>query len=242
MSAARSPRKSGPSPAECAKAWASLVAEGWLRDVPGPMQNWLRAEANWLRIAPGQHFAREGDLVSGLFGIARGHFMLEASLRTGEMAWIDMNRAPFWLVSRSMIIGNRRLVTAVARTEIIACHVPQAQLLGYLNEHPQDRAQMMRVAVATFEMALAALADALIPDNQRRAIAVLLRIAGPAAAAETPVVVPVGQDELARLSNQSRQTVGDLLRALAADGVVTLGYRRITINGPARLQALLAGA
>jgi CRP-like cAMP-binding protein len=91
-------------------------------------------------------------------------------------------------------------------------------------------------------MALAALADALIPDNQRRAIAVLLRIAGPAAAAETPVVVPVGQYELARLSNQSRQTVGDLLRALAADGVVTLGYRRITINGPARLQALLAGA
>lgn len=235
-------KKGAVTPFESAEALTLFRREGWLRDVPAELRDWLLAECSWRRFAPGDSFAREGDVVGGLYGIATGHFMFEASLRTGDVAIVDVHHAPFWLISRSMLPGNRRLLTAIARTEVIACYVPQAGLWRFLADHPDLRPHITRVVAETLEAALEALADALIPDNRLRAIATLLRIGGRQNDGDAPAEVPVGQDELAALCNLSRQTIGDVLRALAADGLVSLGYRRITIEQPARLRAMLTDA
>jgi CRP-like cAMP-binding protein len=51
--------------------------------------------------------------------------------------------------------------------------------------------------------------------------------------------VGVSQNELAAMSNMSRQTTGNLLRALAAAGYLDLGYRSIVLRDAPGLQALL---
>jgi CRP-like cAMP-binding protein len=239
MTAPLMTKRSTVTPAECAKATALFHQKGWLRDVPEALRHWLLAECSWRRFAPGASLAREGDPVGGLYGIATGSFMFETSLATGDVARLDLRHGPFWLLSRSMLPGGGRLVTTIARTELVACYIPQAALWRFLGDNPELRPHITRVVAETLEVVLEALADALIPDNRLRAIATLLRVGNCQSDGDAPAVVPIGQDELAALSNLSRQTVGDVLRALAADGIVSLGYRRITIEHPAQLRALL---
>jgi CRP-like cAMP-binding protein len=239
MTSSRMTKKGAVMPAETAEATALFRQQGWLRDVPPTLRDWLLAECSWRRFAPGESLAREGDPVGGLFGIATGSFMFETSLVTGDVAPLDLRHGPFWLLSRTMLPGPGRLVTTIARSEMIACYIPQAALWRFLTENPELRPHITRVVAETLEVTLAALADALIPDNRLRAIATLLRIGDRQYTGDSVSVVPVGQDELAALSNLSRQTVGDVLRALAADELLSLGYRRITIEQPARLRALL---
>jgi CRP/FNR family cyclic AMP-dependent transcriptional regulator len=239
MGASVTTKKTAVTPAETAEAITRFLHSGWLRDVPETLRDWLLAECSWRRFAPGESLAREGDPVGGLYGIASGSFLFETSLVTGDVAPLDLRHGPFWLLSRSMLPGAGRLVTTIARSDIVACYIPQATLWRFLTDNPELRPHITRVVGETLEVTLAALADALIPDNRLRAIATLLRIGGRQQDGDTPADVPIGQDELASLSNLSRQTIGDVLRALAADGLVTLGYRRITIEAPARLRSLL---
>jgi CRP/FNR family transcriptional regulator, cyclic AMP receptor protein len=240
MTSASGAKKSTVTPAEVAEATALFCKSGWLRDVPAALREWLLAECGWRRFAPGDSLAREGDTVGGLYGIATGSFMFETSLATGDVARLDLRHGPFWLLARSMLPGGGRLVTTIAKSDILACYIPQAALWRFLGDNPELRPHITRVVAETLEVILAALADALIPDNRLRAIATLLRIGGRQIDGDAAAVVPIGQDELAALSNLSRQTVGDVLRALAADGLVSLGYRRIVIEQPARLRALLS--
>jgi CRP-like cAMP-binding protein len=239
MTAPLMTKKTNVMPAECGEAIALFLQRGWLRDVPETLRDWLLAECSWRRFAPGDSLAREGDPVGGLYGIATGSFMFETSLATGDVARLDLRHGPFWLLARSMLPGGGRLVTTIAKSDILACYIPQAALWRFLGDNPELRPHITRVVAETLEVTLAALADALIPDNRLRAIATLLRIGDRQTDGDAPSIVPIGQDELAALSNLSRQTIGDVLRALAGDGLVTLGYRRITIEQPARLRAML---
>lgn len=81
------------------------------------------------------------------------------------------------------------------------------------------------------------------PDSRRRCIAVLLRAAGQRSgdirSAPDSHDVGVSQNALAAMSNMSRQTTGNLLRGLAAEGYLELGYRSIMLRDATGLRALL---
>jgi DNA-binding GntR family transcriptional regulator len=47
------------------------------------------------------------------------------------------------------------------------------------------------------------------------------------------------QDELAGAANMSRNSVGTMLKRLAARGLVELGYRSLTVVSPAALRAFV---
>jgi CRP-like cAMP-binding protein len=239
MATQQAATKNAVTPAERFAATAEFNREGWLREIPGALREWLLSECSWRRFAPGESLAREGDAMGGLYGIAKGSFLFETSTATGDVALLDVRHGPFWFIARPMLPGHARLVTTIAKTDIIACYIAQANLWRFIGDNPELRPHITRVVAETLEVTIASLADALIPDNRLRAIAVLLRIGGRQSAGDEPAIIPVGQDELARLCNLSRQTIGDVVRDLAAEGLLTLGYRRITINQPASLRQLL---
>jgi CRP-like cAMP-binding protein len=83
--------------------------------------------------------------------------------------------------------------------------------------------------------------DMLIPDSRRRCIAALLRIAGCRNVGTAPAKAAMTRDELAGMANLSRQTIGPILRDLAAAGLVEVGYRVIVLHDPAGLRAAVDG-
>jgi CRP-like cAMP-binding protein len=97
---------------------------------------------------------------------------------------------------------------------------------------------VLQLVTRLFWNSMTALVDSVIPDSRLRCVATLLRISDRRNADPSPVTLPISQTDLSQLCNLSRQTSGDVLRALEAEGLVTLGYRSITLNDPARLRAL----
>ena len=85
-------------------------------------------------------------------------------------------------------------------------------------------------------------ADLLIRDSERRCAAVLLRMAGRRFADPddtTPVDALLTQDELAGAANMSRNSVGTMLKRLAARGLIELGYRTMVVMSPAALRSFV---
>jgi DNA-binding MarR family transcriptional regulator len=79
----------------------------------------------------------------------------------------------------------------------------------------------------------------MIRDPQTRATAILLRLAGCRGGhldLPEPAEVDVSQEALARLTNLSRTTLGEMLRKYEEAGWISQSYRRLTILAPKALR------
>jgi CRP-like cAMP-binding protein len=95
------------------------------------------------------------------------------------------------------------------------------------------------------DLAMQTAADLLIRNASARCAAVLLRLAGRRWAAEPdaglPFEIPASQTELAMLCNVSRKTFSRVVKGFTSRRLVTLGYKSLTVNDPARLRDIANG-
>jgi CRP-like cAMP-binding protein len=121
----------------------------------------------------------------------------------------------------------------------MVAHLPQASLQKILDRKPEMWRWLNLLSLESAALAVQALTDVLINDKERRCAAVLLRTAGCRDSGDVPATARLTQDELAALSNVSRPTVSTVVRRLAAQKFISLGYRSITIHSPLQLRRLL---
>lgn len=223
---------------ERAQAEAVLRTQGLMATMPADLQDKVFASGEWRRVPPRQPLFHAGGETSSVQGVASGVIALETSLGGPEMTLVDVVSAPFWFGGQPQVDGTMRWITATARTEVLVFTIPAA--IGNVLLYTDQRLFVFVLQLVTrlFWNSMTALADSVIPDSRLRCVATLLRIGGRRNADAAPVILPISQTELSQLCNLSRQTSGDVLRGLEADGLVTLGYRSITLNNPARLRAL----
>lgn len=89
------------------------------------------------------------------------------------------------------------------------------------------------------DLAISVSDDLMIRDPQTRATAILLRLAGCRGGRldlPEPAEVDVSQEALARLTNLSRTTLGEMLRKYEEAGWISQSYRRLTILAPKALR------
>jgi CRP-like cAMP-binding protein len=109
-------------------------------------------------------------------------------------------------------------------------------------ENPASWRFFTALALMNTSVAMGAADDLLIRDTARRCTATLLRLAGLRNSASlTPPLseVDVTQEELAYLSNLSRNATGLLLRKLEKGGFIELAYKSIRIQDASALQDLV---
>jgi CRP/FNR family transcriptional regulator, cyclic AMP receptor protein len=114
-----------------------------------------------------------------------------------------------------------------------------AEFDALVAEEPSSWRHFTAMALMNTSIAMSAADDLLIRDASRRCNATLLRLAGLRnARGLTPPLseVDVTQEELAYLSNLSRNATGLLLRDLEKRGLIELGYKSIRILDAAALQ------
>jgi CRP-like cAMP-binding protein len=223
---------------ERSEAEAVLRSQGLMATMPPDLQDKVFASGEWRRVPARQPLFRAGDDTSSVQGIASGVVALETSVGGPEMTLVDVVSAPFWFGGQPQVDGTMRWITATARTEVLVFSVPPA--IGNMLLYSDQRLFVFVLQLVTrlFWNTMTALADSVIPDSRLRCVATLLRIGGRRNADTSPVTLPISQTDLSQLCNLSRQTSGDVLRGLEAEGLVTLGYRSIRLNDPARLRAL----
>ena len=102
-----------------------------------------------------------------------------------------------------------------------------ATLHGLLKKHPEWW-RHLAVAIGEYgDIAANAPSDLMIPENERRVVAVLLRQCDcrfPPPYGGRPQEAPLTQAELAAMSNVSRSTLGTILRSLQDAGLISIGY------------------
>lgn len=221
-----------------ARGETMLRTRGWLAEVAEPLQSKLIAQGRWVQRAPGQPLAMAGEEFGGIIGLASGCAFSRTGNTPAEVAMTDLHFGPLWMVSRTLVPGEMRVMSIVAQTEVCALRIPQFALFQLMGEHPELTVHLFRNIGNIFARLARVAGEGQIREGRGRCIAVLLRLSDDRLQGVVPERLPIGQQELAGMANLSRQKTGDVLRELERKGLIELGYRWIAVRNRTALAAL----
>jgi CRP-like cAMP-binding protein len=213
---------------------------GWFADCHPHFRRELLALARPKSYAAGSVIFQAGEIGQDVFGIDSGVVTLQSRLTHPDAVLSHMLRSGEWFGTASVLLERGRRITAVARTDVDLLRVPGDELRALLRRRPQWFAELGRDTIYNMDLAMQIAADLLVRDASARCAAVLLRLAGRRWAsgpdADLPSEIPASQTELAMLCNLSRNTFSRVVRGFSSRRLVTLDYRSLTVNDPARLR------
>ena len=224
---------------------AVLKDGGWLSATPAEFRDAILSRCSWQSLEAAAPIQEGGEEEGELIGLARGIVEMRTILARADTPIMHFVHPVFWFGYVPILTGRPRRIAASAKSPVWLARIPQAAVRALLAERPEWWRHLMQLSIIYGDVSQTIAADLLIRDSERRCAAVLLRLGGRRFAGpndQEPVEVAVTQDELAGAANLSRNSVGTMLRRLAARGLVEPGYRGMTIRAPQALRAFVDGA
>ena len=215
-----------------------LSEKGWLSQIPNALRGDVLSACLCYDLDSRQAITHGGEVTGGLFGIISGTAGVFSTFGP-DGPLIHVAGPAFWFGLFPITNGRPRIISVIARTPCVVAHLPQASLQKVLNRKPEMWRWLNLLSLESAVLAIQALTDVLINDKERRCAAALLRTAGCRDSGNAPTTARLTQDDLAVLSNVSRATVSVVVRRLAAQKFISLGYKAITIHSPVHLRRLL---
>jgi CRP/FNR family transcriptional regulator, cyclic AMP receptor protein len=222
----------------------SLLRRGWLSRTPLDFQQAFFPICRLRRFAAGETLYAAGDEPGGVFGVVRGSVAVSIPVVTNEMHFVHLFQPGVWFGEASMMTGLPRRVTAVARTDVTVANAPIGSMRSLLSRHPEWWRMIGCLSIELNDFMTASGDDLLIRDPERRCIATILRVCGcrfEDPEADVAVTASLSHEELANMANLARNTVGEILHRLSAQGLVELGYRTISVRDGDALRVMVDG-
>ncbi len=222
---------------------AALSVNPWFAALPASERNALLAAAEPAHVPRGALLFRQGDLVAGpgggFFGLLSGEIKISTLRSDGKEAILVVLEPGNWF-GEVLVQGQVRRIhdaTTLSAVEVLA--VPQKGFLALMQRLAFAQA-MAALQAARVRALYGLLEDATLRTLRARVARRLLFLArGDATQArESRREITLSQEALAMMLGVSRQTLSGELQALAALGVLKLGYGRIAIQSLAQLEAL----
>jgi CRP/FNR family cyclic AMP-dependent transcriptional regulator len=149
-------------------------------------------------------------------------------------------RGPGELIGEMAALGaGRRTATGVALEEVEVGFLSAQELLSFLREHPDAGLVLIRMLVRRLAEATQDVVDLATQDSVGRLAKRLVDLSsqhGVSASEGTQIELELTQDELARWTGATRETVSRALRLMRQLGWVSTGRRTITILDQAALR------
>jgi len=217
-----------------------LSQTGWLSTTPPEFRDKVLTACRWRRVEAGALITLSGENAADVIGGAHGVVALTSALGVPDSSWITLMHAVFWIGYGPIMSGKPRRVTAIARTEVWLASLSPTVIKSALARRPEWWEHMLPLALEYGDYSAGIAADLAIRGSARRCAAVLMRLGGvdrfPAQPdLDTPILVPITQDEVAVAANLSRNTVGKILADFAKAGLIATGYGGIMLTAPSRL-------
>jgi CRP/FNR family transcriptional regulator, cyclic AMP receptor protein len=135
--------------------------------------------------------------------------------------------------------GTRRTATATALENVEIGLLSGEDFRAYLREHPDAALVLLRSLVGRMTEATRGLVELATQDSVGRVARRLIELgAEPLGATPAgPYEIELTQDELARWTGTTRETVSRALRLMRQLGWVTTGHRTITVLDPVAVRA-----
>lgn len=223
-------------------AGAFFPVRGWLADCAPEFQREFLALGRPKFFAAGSVVYQAGEAGQDLYGIRSGVILVQCRFTHPDAVLLHMLWAGEWFGTLDWFTRRVRSYTAIARTDLHVLRVPGDEMQALLQRRPEGTMMLARNAVYGLDLAMQTAADLLIHDATARCAAGLLRLADrrwtSAPHADRPAEIPASQAELAMLCNVSRKTFSRVVGDLANRGLVTVGYRSLTVNDPVGLRVV----
>lgn len=173
--------------------------------------------------------------------ILEGRVKISIASEDGREKDIALFRPGDCFGEMALLDGSNRSATATAvdSTETITLY--RQDFLDFLAEHPEVASDVNSLLIQRLRNVNQMLGDVVFLDVPTRVAKQLLALAGTyAGGAEpgAPIVVPIGQDELAHMVGASRETVSRALNSYRRLGLLTTSHRRITITDQPGLERI----
>ncbi|HLU66101.1 MAG TPA: Crp/Fnr family transcriptional regulator [Kofleriaceae bacterium] len=219
-----------------------LRAGSWFRAVPDALQEPLLAAAHLRRLVRRDRLFSRGDPPCGLYAVLDGAIRVSGVAETGKEALLALAEPPSWFGEISVFDGLPRTHDAIAETDSLLLHVPQAPLDELLAREPRLWRELGRLVAGKLRLAFLVIEDtAVLPPAVRLARRLLFMTEGYGDWFDRRRrVVAIRQEQLAMMLNLSRQTANQLLKELEARGVIRLAYGEIEVLDADGLRAAAA--
>ncbi|AZE58618.1 MULTISPECIES: Crp/Fnr family transcriptional regulator [Pseudomonas] len=222
--------------------WHAHLARGhWFKHLPSDLQRSLLGAARLRSLTAGQFLFKRGDPPCGLYAVLEGAVRISAVSAQGKEAVLSLVETPHWFGEICLFDNLPRTHDALATGACTLLQVPQAVMLGILEQHPafwRDMALLMshklRLSLINIEQI------SLMPASVRLAHRLLMIAQGYGETEPPRRVLQLPQEDLAAMLGLSRQTINSLLKALEQQGIIGLSYGAIEILDLNRLR-LAAG-
>ena len=137
------------------------------------------------------------------------------------------------------LAGQRRTATAVAVDDVEVGFLHADELRDFLRDHPDAALVMIRMLVRRLSEATRDVVDLATRDSVGRIAKRLLELAaehGAPTDSGTRIELSLSQDELARWTGATRETVSRALRLMRQLGWVATDHRTVTVLDPVALR------
>ncbi|WNI18917.1 Crp/Fnr family transcriptional regulator [Actinacidiphila sp. ITFR-21] len=226
---ARPPARPG-RPARAAWGWP---ARSLLASLGDQSRKRLLAIGTLCQFAPsGRPLMREGDTSTFVLILLDGVVKATGRSQDGKDALLAVRVGGDLVGELAAIDGQPRSATVTTSGTVLARVVKQADFLDCLRREPEVAAMVNRSVVGKLRAANARRIDLTGCDVPTRVARVLHDVVvryGERTAEGAVLRWPLTQPELAGLAGAAVVTVNKVLRQLRADGVVSTGYRSVTV-------------
>ncbi len=203
----------------------------WFHGLDDDVQSALLEISSVETFAPNQRLFSLGDAPNGMFGIVDGAVRVTSLAPGGGDVLLTLAERPQWLGEIALFDGQPRSHDAIAETEAVVIHAPQARLDAWLARDPRAWRSFGTLLTVKMRLVLASLADISTLSLGARLALRLVHMAdgyGDLRGCTSRVVI-VNQEQLAAMLWASRQTVNRALKVLEAAHIVRVSYGEIEI-------------
>ena len=220
------------------QACVPLLQQGrWFAAVSPEFREALLHAAKIRHLAGGERLFARGDAADGVYCVIEGALRISGLAASGKEALLMFLEPPNWFGEIALFDGGLRTHDAWAVDACSLLQIPQTALTKILQHHPDYWRELGLLLAEKLRLAFVALESlALMPAPQRLAQR-LLMIAEGYGTSQGRALIRLPQDQLAAMVSLSRQTTNQILRDLAAQGVVRLQRGGIEIVDLAALRA-----
>jgi CRP-like cAMP-binding protein len=222
---------------------SAFLREGaWFGGLGVELQDLILDRSEIRSYRKGEAVSREGDPPLGLYAVLEGRLWLLQHVGRDTENLLHVAEPGFWGGEFAVLTGRPVAVTILAHTPARTLLLPRTAFEEIATFHPPFYRAAAQLALSRFGIMLRHVSEAYGATAEGRLRLVLADRAEMRQwdrLNERPVCLTLSQEELARLSGLSRQTLNGLLQKLQNDGLIDVAFRRIYVLDLAGLRRKL---